>query len=80
MGSWEVYPEGVVLQQAFTANINLQLIRETKVYVTIYTDGPATRGTTAGGSAMVATVRDPADPVIIRTSKARGAELTSFYG
>ncbi len=28
---------------------------------------------------MVATVRDSADPVIIHTSKARGAELTSSY-
>ncbi len=28
---------------------------------------------------MVATVGDPADPVIIHTSKARGAELTSSY-
>ncbi len=32
---------------------------------------------TAGGAAMVATTGDPAVPVIIRTSKARGAELTS---
>ncbi len=28
---------------------------------------------------MVATAGDPADPEIIHTSKARGAELTSFY-
>ncbi len=28
---------------------------------------------------MVATVGDPADPVITQTSKARGAELTSSY-
>ncbi len=28
---------------------------------------------------MVATTGDPADPVIIHTSKARGAELTSSY-
>ncbi len=28
---------------------------------------------------MVAAVGDPADPVIIHTSKARGAELTSSY-
>ncbi len=28
---------------------------------------------------MVATVGDPADPVIIHTSKIRGAELTSSY-
>ncbi len=28
---------------------------------------------------MVATVGDPADPVIIHTSKVRGAELTSSY-
>ncbi len=28
---------------------------------------------------MVATVGGPADPVIIHTSKARGAELTSSY-
>ncbi len=27
---------------------------------------------------MVATVGDPADPVIMHTSKARGAELTSY--
>ncbi len=68
MGAWEVYPEGVVPQHAITANVSLQLIRETKAHVTIYTDGPATGGTTAGGTAMVATVGDPADPVIIHTS------------
>ncbi len=28
---------------------------------------------------MVATTGDPADPLIIHTSKARGAELTSSY-
>ncbi len=46
---------------------------------TIYTDGSATGGTTAGGAAMVATVGDPTDPVVIHTPKARGSELTSFY-
>ncbi len=65
--------------QANTANLSLQFIRETKAPVTIYTDGSATGGTTAGGSAMLATVGDPADPVIIHTSKARGAELTPSY-
>ncbi len=62
-----------------TANLSLQLIRETKAHVTIYTDGSATRGTIVGGTAMVATVGDTADPVSIHTSKARGAELTSSY-
>ncbi len=57
----------------------MQLIREAKAHVTIYTDGSATRGTTAGGAAMVATTGDPADPVIIHTFKARGAVLTSSY-
>ncbi len=28
---------------------------------------------------MVAIAGDPADPVVIHTSKARGAELKSFY-
>ncbi len=41
-GSWEVYPEGAAPQQANTANLSLQLIRETKAHVTIYTDGSAT--------------------------------------
>ncbi len=49
-----------------------------KAHVTIYTDGSATGGTTTGSAAMVAIVGDPADPVIIHTSKARGAELTSY--
>ncbi len=57
----------------------MQLLRETNAHVTIYTDGSATGGTTAGGAAMVATVGYPAEPVIIHTSKARGAELTSSY-
>ncbi len=48
-----------------------------KAYVAIYTDGSAAGGTTAGGTAMVATTGDLADPVIIHRSKARGAELTS---
>ncbi len=78
-GSWEVYPEGAAPQQANTANLSLQLIRETRAHVTIYTDGSATGGTTAGGADMVTTTGDPADPVIIHTSKARGAELTSSY-
>ncbi len=43
---------------------------------TIYNDGSAPGGTTASGAA---TVGDPADPVIIHTSKARGGELTSSY-
>ncbi len=46
-------------------------------HVTIHTDGSATGGTTVGGAAKVAAVGDPAEPVIIYTSKARGAELTS---
>ncbi len=50
-----------------------------KAHVEIYTDGSATGGTTAGGAAMVATVGDSADPVVIHTSKAVGAELTSSY-
>ncbi len=33
----------------------------------MYTNGSATGETTAGGAAMVATVGDPADPVIIHT-------------
>ncbi len=70
-------PEGVATQQAITESISLQLIRDTKTHVTIYTDRSATGGTTAGGAAMVATVGDPANPVIIHTSKARGAEVTS---
>ncbi len=74
-----MYPEGAAPQQAITVNLSLQLIGVTKVYVTIYTDGSATGGTTAGGAAMVATVGGPADPVIIHTSKAREAELTSSY-
>ncbi len=80
--SWEVYPEGVAPppQQVITANLSLQLILKTKPHVTIYTDGSTTGGTTAGSAAMVATVGGPADPVIIRTSKAREAELTSSYG
>ncbi len=41
-----------------------------KAHVTIYTDGTATGGKTVGGAAMVATVGDPADLVIIHTSKA----------
>ncbi len=53
--------------------------RETKAHVTIYTDGSATGGTTAGGAAMVATKGDPADAEIFHTSKARAAELTSSY-
>ncbi len=48
-------------------------------HVTINTDGSTIGGTTAGFAAMVATVGDPADPVIIHASKARGAKLTSFY-
>ncbi len=36
-------------------------------------------GSATGAAAMVATVGDPADPVIIHTSKTRGAELTSSY-
>ncbi len=41
--------------------------------------GSATGGTTAGGAAISPTVRDLADPVIIHTSKARGAVLTPSY-
>ncbi len=43
------------------------------------TDGSATGGTTAGGASILATAGDLADPVIIHTSKARGAKLTPFY-
>ncbi len=57
----------------------MQLIRETKAHVTINTVGSATGGATARGAALVATVEDPTDPVVIHTSKARGAELTSAY-
>ncbi len=78
-GPWEVYPEGAAPQPAITANLSLQLIRETQTHVTIYTDGSATCGTTAGGAAMVATTGDPTDPVIIHTSKAHGAELIFSY-
>ncbi len=56
----------------------MNIVRPT-AHVTIYTDGSATGGTTAGGAAMVATVGDPADTVTFYTSKARGAELTSSY-
>ncbi len=45
-GPWEVYPEGAAPQPAITANLSLQLIRETQAHVTIYTDG-TTGGTTA---------------------------------
>ncbi len=38
---------------------SFQFIRETKANVTIYTDGSATGGATAGGDAMVATAADP---------------------
>ncbi len=42
-------------------------------------NGSAIGGTTAGSAGMVATVGDPADPVITHTSRIRGAELTSSY-
>ncbi len=42
-------------------------------------DRSATDGSSAGAAAMVATLGNPADPVIIHTSKTRGAELTSSY-
>ncbi len=45
----------------------------------MHTDGSATGGTTVEGAAKVGTVGDPADPVIIRTSKARDAVLTFSY-
>ncbi len=45
--------------QAIAANINLQLIRETKAHVTICTDGSVAGGIVEGGAAMVATVGDP---------------------
>ncbi len=57
----------------------MQLIRVTKAHVTINTGGSATGEATAGGAALAATVEDSTDPVIIHTSKARGAELTSAY-
>ncbi len=78
-GSWEVYPEGVSPQQAIAACISLQLIRETKVHVTLYADGSATGGSTAGGAAMVDATGNRADPVITHASKARATELTSSY-
>ncbi len=78
-GSWAVYPEGAANHQTIAANIGLQLIRETKADVTICADGSATDGTTTMGATMVATVGDPADPVIIHTSKLRGAGLNSSY-
>ncbi len=74
-----VLGEECLLCKKCTANITLQLIRETKVHITIYTDGSATGGTTADGATIEVTAGDPADPVIIHMSKARGAELTSFY-
>ncbi len=78
-GHWEVYPEGVATQQAISAKIGLQSIRETKARATIYTDGPSTGRATAGGASKVATVEDPSDHVIIHTSKIRGTELTFSY-
>ncbi len=57
----------------------MQLIGETKAHVTIYTDGSATGGTTAGGAALVAPVGDLGEPVTIHTPKAHGVELTSSY-
>ncbi len=47
-----------------------------KAYVSIYTNVSATSEIIAGGADMVATVRAPADPVIIRTPKVRGGQLT----
>ncbi len=74
-----MHPKGEATQQAITAILCLQLsLQETKAHVTIYTDGSATGGTTTAGPAVVAKVGDPAAPVIFNTSKARGAELTSF--
>ncbi len=72
-------PEKRSSQLAIEANISLPLIRETKAHVAIYTDRSATGGTTKEGSAMEATVGDPADPVIICTSKVRGADLAPSY-
>ncbi len=54
---WEVYPEGVIPP-----------IRETKAHITIFTDGSVTGGTNTGSAAVVATVGNPADPVINHTS------------
>ncbi len=62
-GSWEIYLECVCSPAG----------DHSKPKVTIYTDGSATGGTTAESTAVVATVGDPTDPVIIHTSTARGA-------
>ncbi len=70
---------GGTLHQPITTDMSLKSIRGTKAHVTIYTKGPVTDATAAGNAAMVATVRDPADPVIIHTSKLRRAEVSSSY-
>ncbi len=50
-----------------------------EAHVTTYTNGSATGRINPGGTAIVATVGDPAEPVIIHTPKIRGDELTSSY-
>jgi ribonuclease HI len=47
--------------------------------ITIYTDGSATAGTTAGGSAAVITVGEASRPVRQSTIQRRGALYTSSY-
>ncbi len=58
--------------------ISLQVIGKTKAHVTISTDRSAT-GETTFGPAMVATVRDSADHVIINPTKVHGAKLIGSY-
>ncbi len=70
---WEVYTEGVAPQQATATSTSLLAIWGMKAHITIYIDGSATGGTTAGCGVMVATVGGPADPVIICNPKIRGA-------
>ncbi len=55
-------------------DVNLRFVRQL-----VGASGMELGGTTAGGGAMVATVGDPADPVIIHTSNVREAELTSSH-
>ncbi len=73
------HTEGAVPHHFITGNISLQSVGETTSDVTMYADGPATGGTTAKGAVMIATVRYPADPIIIHTSKIRGVELSCSY-
>ena len=57
----------------------LKRIREFNSTFDIYTDGSASAGTFNGGSGVVITTGDPAEPHVVKTLEKKGAKYTCSY-